>query len=136
MTRTHSKRTTAARTYGLTHLALAVRDPEASARFYGQVLGARVTYQDAASVEIQTPGNHDAIVFEREPARAGRRAGLEHFGFRLRRRKDIEVAVQAIKAAGGRIKSQGEFEPGEPYVFFYDPDGYEVELWYQSARAE
>ena len=21
--------------------------------------------------------------------------------------------------------------PGEPYVFFTDPDGYEVEIWYE-----
>jgi hypothetical protein len=21
--------------------------------------------------------------------------------------------------------------PGEPYVFFNDPDGYEVEIWYE-----
>ena len=24
-----------------------------------------------------------------------------------------------------------EFVPGEPYVFFRDPDGYEVEIWYE-----
>jgi hypothetical protein len=27
--------------------------------------------------------------------------------------------------------SQGEFCPGEPYVFFEDLDGYEVEIWYE-----
>jgi hypothetical protein len=39
--------------------------------------------------------------------------------------------VAAVTAAGGRVKSTGEFVPGEPYVFASDPDGYEVELWYE-----
>lgn len=29
------------------------------------------------------------------------------------------------------MKKTGEFVPGEPYVFASDPDGYEVELWYE-----
>ena len=41
------------------------------------------------------------------------------------------VAAQAVERAGGRILSQGEFCPGEPYLFAADPDGYEVEIWYE-----
>jgi hypothetical protein len=26
---------------------------------------------------------------------------------------------------------KGEFVPGDPYIFFKDPDGYEVEIWYE-----
>jgi hypothetical protein len=36
-----------------------------------------------------------------------------------------------VKAAGGEVLSQGEFCPGEPYLFFRDLDGYEVEVWYE-----
>jgi hypothetical protein len=36
-----------------------------------------------------------------------------------------------VRKAGGEILSHGEFVPGEPYVFFKDPDGYEVEIWYE-----
>jgi predicted enzyme related to lactoylglutathione lyase len=45
--------------------------------------------------------------------------------------KDIEIAARAVKRAGGKILSKGEFCPGEPYIFFADPDGYEVEIWYE-----
>ena len=31
----------------------------------------------------------------------------------------------------GKVGDSGEFCPGEPYVFFTDPDGYEVEVWYE-----
>lgn len=32
--------------------------------------------------------------------------------------------------AGGSC-GVGEFVPGEPYLFAADPDGYEVEVWYE-----
>lgn len=119
------------RTLGLTHLALAVRDPRTSFAFYQRVLGVRATYRDEDSIEVQTPGGRDFLVFVRRARSAGQAGGLEHFGFRLRRPADIEKAVEAVKAAGGRIRERGEFSPGHPFVFFHDPDGYEVEIWYE-----
>ena len=76
------------RTYGLTHVALAVTNAERSLQFYQRILG---------------------VI---EPADVGR-------------------ALDEIADAGGRILSHGEFCPGEPYAFFADPDGYEVELWHE-----
>ena len=57
--------------------------------------------------------------------------GVAHFGFRLRRASHIARAREAVTAAGGVITDTGEFVPGEPYVFFKDPDGYLVEIWYE-----
>ena len=119
------------RTYGLTHVALAVRDPQRSLAFYQRVLGVVPVYQDQTFVQAQTPGTRDVIVFERQPRRAGRAGGVVHFGFRLVRAADIERARRAISEAGGTIRETGEFVPGEPYVFFRDPDGYDVEIWYE-----
>jgi catechol 2,3-dioxygenase-like lactoylglutathione lyase family enzyme len=70
-------------------------------------------------------------VFEEKPKLAGKAGGIAHFGFRLRNPKDIDAAARAVKKAGGRVKSQGEFVPGEPYLFATDPDGYEIEIWFE-----
>ena len=119
------------RTYGLTHIALAVKDPKRSATFYASVFGAKAVYADANVVQVQTPGSRDVIVFEKDATRAGQRGGVVHFGFRLKTPRDISKAAAAISRAGGRITSQGEFVPGEPYVFATDPDGYAFEIWYE-----
>lgn len=119
------------RTHGLTHIALAVRDPQRSLAFYRAVVGAIPVYESDDFVQAQTPGTRDVLVFERKPRLAGKAGGVVHFGFRLQRAADIARARAAVESAGSTIRDQGEFVPGEPYLFFTDPDGYEVEIWYE-----
>jgi catechol 2,3-dioxygenase-like lactoylglutathione lyase family enzyme len=119
------------KTHGLTHVALSVRDPRRALRFYQAVLGVVPVYDSPDFIQAQTPGSRDVLVFERKPRAAGKRGGVAHFGFRLTKAADIGRALAAVRAAGGRIRDHGEFVPGEPYVFFTDPDGYEVEIWYE-----
>jgi len=115
----------------LTHFALAVRDAERSFRFYQEVLGAVAVYRQEGFIQAQTPGSWDVLVFEEDADRAGKAGGVAHFGFRLVDPEDIGAAAEAVERAGGTITSRGEFCPGEPYLFFTDPDGYEVKIWYE-----
>src|SRR5687767_4436616 len=105
------------KTYGLTHVAVAVRDLDRTAAFYAGILGARIVYQDAGFLQRQTPGSRDVLVFEKNARKAGKAGGVLHFGFRLTKEKDIVVAREAVKKAGGTITDTGEFIPGEPYLF-------------------
>jgi len=119
-------------TYGLTHIALVVKDLERTLKFYRQVFDMSVMYHTDDFLQLTTPGCHDILVFEKsENVQAGKGGGIVHFGFRLRDPKGIDDVVERIDQAGGKIKDQGEFLPGSPYVFFEDPDGYEVEVWYE-----
>ncbi|HEY7169496.1 MAG TPA: VOC family protein [Vicinamibacterales bacterium] len=120
------------RTWGLTHIALAVADLDRAVRFYRGVFGAVEVYRHPTFVQVQLPDTRDVIVFElRDPEKAGTSGGIAHFGFRLRDPADVDAAAAAVQAAGGTVKSQGEFCPGEPYLFASDPDGYEVEIWFE-----
>ena len=123
--------TAAVRTHGLTHIALAVRDSKRALRFYQKVFGVVAVYQEDGFIQAQTPGSRDVLVFDEGATRAGLPGGVAHFGFRLIDAADIDSALRAVKAAGGDVLSHGEFCPGEPYMFFRDPDGYEVEVWYE-----
>jgi catechol 2,3-dioxygenase-like lactoylglutathione lyase family enzyme len=119
------------KTYGLTHVAAAVKYVDRASKFYRQVFGAIEVYRQDGFVQLQTPGARDVLVFEQKPALAGKSGGIAHFGFRLQSPRDIDAAARAVKRAGGTVKEQGEFVPGEPYLFATDPDGYEIEIWYE-----
>ena len=119
-------------TYGLTHLAILVRNVNRTVEFYKQVFDAHVMYQEPTWAQITTPESNDIIVFEQsDNENIGRPGGIIHFGFRLKEPDYIHEMVRRITSAGGKIREQGEFVPGSPYVFFFDPDGYEIEVWYE-----
>jgi catechol 2,3-dioxygenase-like lactoylglutathione lyase family enzyme len=119
------------RTYGLTHVALGVRDVDRSSRFYQSVFGAIEVYRSPGFVQLQTPGARDVLVLEESPERPRSGGGIAHFGFRLINPSDIDEARREVEAAGGTVREQGEFVSGEPYLFARDPDGYEFEIWYE-----
>src|SRR5262245_609011 len=96
------------KTYGLTHIALSVKNPRRSLAFYRKVFGAVPVYEQSDFIQAQTPGSRDVLVFERGK-RAGKAGGVAHFGFRLTKPSDLPAALKAIKHAGGTIRSHGEF---------------------------
>jgi catechol 2,3-dioxygenase-like lactoylglutathione lyase family enzyme len=119
------------KTHGLTHVGLAVRDPERSLHFYREVFGVVEYFRDKTTIQVQGPGPFDVIAFERRPEEAGRAGGIEHFGFRLTDPADIDHAVREVEKAGGRLLRRGEFSPGFPFAYVADPDGYEIEIWFE-----
>lgn len=118
-------------TYGLTHLALAVADVSRAFEFYESVFGMVAVYRDDKFLQAQTPGARDVLVFERATTLAGKSGGVAHHGFRLTAPDLIQQAAKLVTEAGGTLVEQGEFVPGEPYLFARDRDGYLVEIWYE-----
>ena len=118
-------------THGLSHISLLVADPQRSLEFYQAAFGVEEYFRDETSIQAKGPGLHDVLAFERATSGAGVAGGISHFGFRLRRPEDIDLAVQEVLAAGGRLLRRGEFAPGYPYAYVADPDGYEIEIWFE-----
>jgi catechol 2,3-dioxygenase-like lactoylglutathione lyase family enzyme len=119
------------KTYGLTHIAVAVKDAKRSFEFYRKVFGMIKVYNEDGWIQAQTPGARDIVVFDESARRTGKPGGIAHFGFRLVDPKQIDAAAKAVTEAGGEILDKGEFCPGEPYLFFRDLDGYEVEIAFE-----
>ena len=119
------------KTHGLTHINLAVRDLERSLRFYTQVFGVKEYYRDSESIQVLGPGPKDVIAFEKNSRQAGKGGGITHFGFRLVKPDDIDAVIAEVENAGGTLIRRGEFAPGFPFAYFNDPDGYEIEVWFE-----
>jgi catechol 2,3-dioxygenase-like lactoylglutathione lyase family enzyme len=94
------------KTRGLSHVALSVADPDRSLAFYQSVFGVREYFRNESTIQVLGPGPFD-IAFEKRPA------------------------VTAVERAGGIVTSRGQFAPGLPYAFVRDPDGYEIEIWFE-----
>jgi catechol 2,3-dioxygenase-like lactoylglutathione lyase family enzyme len=119
------------RTFGLTHIALGVRDADRALRFYQRMFGVEEYWRGDGMIHARTPDAHDVITFVEGGPRPGECAGIAHFGFRLRDAADIDRAVEQVEEAGGTLLRRGEFSPGYPYAYVNDPDGYEVEIWFE-----
>jgi catechol 2,3-dioxygenase-like lactoylglutathione lyase family enzyme len=119
-------------TEGLTHLHIVVRDIGRSLRFYQAVFGMEEMFREGSTlIFLRTPGADDTLTLNEDPGLrddAGRSGGVQHFGFRLRDKADLDRVVEEVGAAGGRLLRRGEHEPGHPFAYVADPDGYTIEL--------
>lgn len=118
-------------THGLAHIHLVVRDLERSLRFYQGVFGMQERFRDGPKmVFLNTPGSGDLVTLNEDPAEAqlaGVSGGVAHFGFRLANRADLDAAIAAVEAAGGKLLQRGERASGR-FAYVADPDGYVIEL--------
>jgi catechol 2,3-dioxygenase len=120
------------RTAGLTHIHLAVRDLQRAVAFYRDVFGMEVMPRgEEGMVFLRTPGAADTLTLRQassdEPV-GQMGGGVDHFGFRLTDRGDLDAAVAAMVAAGGRLVERGEHVPGVGFAYVEDPEGYVIEL--------
>ena len=114
------------------HLALSVRDPDASRDFYLRTIGldgeARA---EPWGVRIKLPDGFMLALIKGEPLPA-EHAGTVHFGCPLASRDDARAARDRLRQAG---VTEIEWEDEGDYtgVKVRDPDGYVVELAYDEA---
>jgi catechol 2,3-dioxygenase-like lactoylglutathione lyase family enzyme len=115
-------------TEGLTHLHLHVADLDRSLRFYRAVFGLEEQFRDGPErVFVRPPNSSDTITLTLMPERAGTAGGVDHFGFRLADKAQLDTAIGEVEGAGGRLVERGE-HAGIRYAYVLDPDGYMIEL--------
>ncbi len=124
----------------LGHIVLMVRDIERSVAFYTEVLGLEVSdwigdqmcflrcgadHHDLALAQISAdaPDRNDLPRYSRP--------GLEHFSYLVDDFREMERAVEVLKAHDIEIvRGIGKHGPGENcFLVFKDPDGNNVEIY-------
>jgi glyoxylase I family protein len=124
---------------GASHIALTVRDMEASATWYQRVLGWRVLRRLGANeagtprVLLIDPSSY-FVVGLCQPASGSsdpfdhRRTGLDHFAFKVADDAELDRWITHFDELGVPHSPVRVLDLGR-FVSFEDPDGIQFELW-------
>ncbi|MEM8768414.1 MAG: VOC family protein [Pseudomonadota bacterium] len=109
------------------HINLVVRDPEASAAFYADLLtGAVQTVWLGDSLHLRNDEGVDLAFQQGTPSSA---PGAHH-GFLAANAAEVDDLLAKLKGEGTRITDDCT-EDGFRSIKFRDPDGYEVEVYWE-----
>lgn len=128
---------------GASHIALTVRDMDASADWYQRVFGwiviSRMSAEEAGTPRILMfdPGTGFALaVTQPDDGTADafdhRRTGLDHFAF-LVDGADLEAWAAHLEEQGVDHSPVRDVPPLGRFISFEDPDGIQFELWANAA---
>jgi catechol 2,3-dioxygenase-like lactoylglutathione lyase family enzyme len=117
----------------LNHLNLRVRDPAACRDFYLRHFGFRPAFEAEGGHFVR---NEEGFLLALVPADPHEPlpAGF-HIGFGLSAAEEVTALRDALAGAGVTTTDVQDFRPEEGYVTFrcWDPDGTEVEVFWESA---
>ena len=116
----------------LEHINFTVSDLDRSLSFYGDLLDLKVRWQGTTNdgrpaAHLGDPRSYLALFQAASPGTTSvdyEQVGLNHFGFVV---DDLEAVRRRLGALGIEAHLEADYEPGRR-LYFYDPDGIEVEL--------
>jgi catechol 2,3-dioxygenase len=112
---------------GIDHLNLQVSDLDRALRFYCEVLGMEKAFEELPDAVFLKAGNDLLTLAQtRGPVCTER----FHFGFLVRSADEMARWEQWLAERGLRIEDRRE-EPAGGGIYFRDPDGYLLEIYYE-----
>jgi catechol 2,3-dioxygenase-like lactoylglutathione lyase family enzyme len=114
---------------GLRHLALRVKDPQASKRFYQDCFGMKIVWEpDPDNVYLSS--GIDNLALHRD-AVAGPGA-LDHFGFVVGSKEEVDAVAARLLAQGVTIaEGTRDHRDGSRSFYCLDPDGLRIQVLYE-----
>jgi catechol 2,3-dioxygenase-like lactoylglutathione lyase family enzyme len=114
---------------GLRHLALRVRDPQASKRFYCDCFEMRVVWEpDPDNVYLSSGCDNLALHREAAPVVGA----LDHFGFIVDTRDAVDALCARFQALGVTIGAlPRDHRDGSRSFYCLDPDGLRIQVLFE-----
>ena len=125
----------------LGHIVLRVRDIERSEQFYSDVLGLHVTNKRPGQMTFMSAvdeSSHELAlvpVGDDAPGPEDSRVGLYHFAWQMDSFDDLKSLYAEMKAKDVDIRGIGDHGISLG-VYFFDPDGNEIEAYYEMPKDE
>jgi catechol 2,3-dioxygenase-like lactoylglutathione lyase family enzyme len=114
---------------GLRHLALRVRDPQASKRFYSDCFGMRVVWEpDPDNVYLSS--GPDNLALHRDAAVGP--GALDHLGFIVDSRQEVDRLAEHFRGLGVTLAAEPrDHRDGSRSFYCLDPDGLRIQVLFE-----
>ena len=114
---------------GLRHLALRVRDPQASKRFYQQFFEMAVVWEpDPDNVYLSS--GVDNLALHRHPVEGP--GALDHLGFIVDSREEVDRLATRFRRGGVALAEEPrDHRDGSRSFYCLDPDGLRIQILYE-----
>jgi catechol 2,3-dioxygenase-like lactoylglutathione lyase family enzyme len=114
---------------GLRHLALNVRDPQASKRFYADCFAMKVVWEpDPDNVYMSSGADNLAL----HRARVAGPGALDHMGFIVDTREEVDRLARELEGRGVRLaEAPRDHRDGSRSFYCLDPDGIRIQVLFE-----
>ncbi|MGH9044280.1 MAG: VOC family protein [Acidimicrobiales bacterium] len=122
---------------GLSHIDLTVRDADASAKWYQDVLGLEEVFRadmgERLAITVAQRSTHLVLgLLQHKNAKSGlfdeTRTGLDHLAFMVADREALEAWVEHLTSKGIECSEIKDVSIGATFQF-RDPDNIQLEFW-------
>jgi catechol 2,3-dioxygenase-like lactoylglutathione lyase family enzyme len=114
---------------GLRHLALRVRDPQASKRFYADCFGMAVVWEPDPDNVYMSSGLDNLALHRDATAVAG---ALDHMGFIVDSKDEVDAFAARFRARGVTLAAEPrDHRDGSRSFYCLDPDGLKIQVLYE-----